>query len=302
MAEINLRRISYLIAVAEEGSVSKAAERLGMTQPALGRQVAELEKALGTPLVNRSNRGSALTLAGTGYVREVRPLLNRLDQANRKVTRNCDGTVRIAIGFVGSMSASQIPKIVSAYREAAPGVTLHLEESNNEGVLRNLHEGRIDIGFMALPIRDETLRMKLLYRESLLAVMPNDHPLACQETIPAELLAKQSLILCPRESAIAFYDSIRLHLAPSGQRLNVVQEVEGKQILAGLVRAGVGLSILPASFAHTFKDGLVHRPVVPAFPQAEMAAVWRSENASAIMPLVRVAYQCCSTARKSDTA
>lgn len=295
MAEIDLHRISILIAVAEEGSVSKAAERLGMTQPALGRQVAALEKALGTPLVNRSNRGSTLTVAASGYLREVRPLLDRLEQANRKLRRNSDAAIRIAIGFVGSMSVSQIPKIVSAYREVAPNVTLHLEESNNEGVLRSLHEGRIDLGLMALPVSDDTMRMKLLYRESIFAVMPEDHPLASLETIPSSLLAKEPLVLCPREAAPAFYDAIVLHLAPDGQRLNVVQEVEGKQVLAGLVKAGVGLSILPASFTQLLNDGLVHRQVDPDFPQAEMAAVWRPERAKAVLPLVTLAVRCCAS-------
>ena len=146
---MELRRLRYFLAVAEELSFTRAAVRLQMAQPPLSTQIQLLESELGVTLFDRSRRAITLTAAGLALVPEARRLLADAEQTARIVRHAADGTVgRLAVGFVPAAVNGVLPDILRRYRERYPGVALSLYERGPDDLMRQLHEHRIEAAFL----------------------------------------------------------------------------------------------------------------------------------------------------------
>src|SRR5689334_17478531 len=151
---MELRHLRYLLAVAEEGHVTRAAERLGIRQPPLSQQIRALERELDVQLFRRKPRGMELTPAGPAFVAEARAILARLDHAAEAARRTGHGEMgRIGLGFTSSASFHPlVPRAVRVFREARPLVALALEESGTSELAESLLAGRIDAAFVRSPV------------------------------------------------------------------------------------------------------------------------------------------------------
>jgi len=244
---MEIRHLRYFTAVAEQGSVARAARKLNIVQPALSRQIHDLEEQLGTPLFERSVRGVQLTAAGRQFLRDTHKLLADLDAARARALRaaaGLEGTLRIGI----SPNHTWHPLILQRLRRfqrAFPNVALMLESSLSAQQLTLIQEGRIDGGFIAL--RDtsdaELAGVKVLSSGLLLAV-PSHSPYARKPPLRLRDLKDEPCVWFPRERSPVYHDYLIYQCQRAGLSPRLVPIGADVATTLGLVAAGMGYSIV----------------------------------------------------------
>ncbi|MEX3959110.1 LysR family transcriptional regulator [Trinickia sp. EG282A] len=246
---MELRHLRYFIAVAENRSFRVAAERIHVTQPAITRQIQDLEAEVGVALFQRTTVGVMLTPAGELFLREVRVALSILTAATlsaKRVSAGLEGSLRI--GFVENSSwEGLVPDAFARYQAQAPDVHLELLPLNSPEQVESLLADRIDGGFIyrfeELPAEINTI--PLLHKGALLAVprqwgWPDDRPVRASE------LNDKPVIAFPRDTYPSYHDYLIQACREAGLTLNVVQEVTTEAAILSLVSAGIGAAIVNA--------------------------------------------------------
>src|SRR6516162_2420820 len=244
---MELRQLRYFVAVAEELHFRRAAERLHISQPPLSQQIRALEDELGFALLVRTRRRVELTPAGAAFLRDARAILAELEGAVATARRIDAGqTGRLRINFVGSALFSIVPGTVERFRRSRPGVEIELRERATVDQLRAVRAGAADVGLVRPPIEDDgELRVQTVLRERTVAALPAGHALAALTRVPLRRLAAEPLTIM------------------------------------GLVAAGTGVSLVPASVRRLALDGVAYRPVSGA-PRSELVAITRAGDDSAL--------------------
>jgi len=276
---IELRHLRYFIAVAEELHFGRAAERLHMAQPPLSQQIRQLEAELGFQLFHRTRRKVELTEAGHVFLEEARKVLHQMNlaiQTGRQASRGEAG--QLTIGFVSSAAYNVLPEVLRHFRNQAPGVTLELQELTTDQQITRLREGRLDLGFVRLPIEDPTFATITVLREPLVVALPAQHPLAALTQVPLGSLAPEAFILFPRPLAPGLYDQIISLCQGADFSPRVVQEAIQMQTIVSLVAAEIGIALVPQSLQNLQRTGVIYKPLLEPTPQAAIALIWRSLN------------------------
>ncbi|WP_323122021.1 LysR family transcriptional regulator [Burkholderia alba] len=257
---MELRQLRYFIAVAEEMNITRAAERLHMTQPPLSRQLQLIEEEIGLPLFERAARPLKLTEAGRVFYAQAKRLVDQADELAPLTRRLAQLSERIVIGFVPSALYGALPDVIRAFRERAPSIELALIEMFTLEQLGALKGGRIDVGFGRLRFDDEQLVREALIEEKLIAALPAGHPLA-DPGRPLALadLARETLIVYPSTPRPSFADQQLSALRDGGFAPAAVHEVRELQTALGLVAAQVGVSLVPESVDGVRVRGVVYR-------------------------------------------
>lgn len=282
---MEIRQLRYFVAVAEELHFRRAAARLHISQPPLSQQIRQLEEEMGCRLLARTRRRVELTAAGEAFLHDARTILGELDGAV-STARAIDAgqTGRLRINFVGSALLSIIPGVVQRFRAARPGIELELRERSTATQLSAVSAGVVDVGLVRPPIdEDPGLRAETVMRERTVVVMPVNHPLAAMRRVPLRRLAAEPFVLFPRAQAPGFHDLLINSVAATGAAPQVAQYAPEMLTIIGLVAAGIGLSLVPASLGRLGLEGVTYRAVTGA-PYAELAAITRAGDDS---PLVR---------------
>ena len=176
---MELRHLRYFVVVAEELHFRRAAERLHMSQPPLSQQIRQLEEEIGATLLLRNQRQVELTAAGQAFFIRAREILDAVEDAARQARRVQRGEVgRLAVGFVGSAMYSFVPELLRTFRDHAPDITLRLHELGTSEQLRQLEDGRLDVGFIRVPRARPELKIETVVEEPVVAALPDAHPLA----------------------------------------------------------------------------------------------------------------------------
>ncbi|BEH22269.1 LysR family transcriptional regulator [Burkholderia pseudomallei] len=257
---MELRQLRYFIAVAEEMNITRAAQRLHMTQPPLSRQLQLIEDEIGLPLFERGARPLKLTDAGRVLYAQARRVLEQANELAPLTRRLAQAAERIVIGFVPSTLYGALPEVIRAFREAAPAVELSLIEMFTLEQLGALKGGRIDIGFGRLRFDDDRLVREVLVEERLIAALPDGHPLAAPDaSISLADIAGQTLIVYPSTPRPSFADQQLSALRDGGLAPAAVHEVRELQTALGLVAAQVGVSLVPESVEGVRVKGVVYR-------------------------------------------
>ncbi|MBH9394627.1 LysR family transcriptional regulator [Pseudomonas aeruginosa] len=272
---MELRHLRYFIAVAEELHFGRAAERLGISQPPLSQQIQALEEEIGARLFERTNRRVELTDAGRLFLDESRQVLAQVDKAVLLARRAHLGELgELKIGFTSSAPfTSTIPSSIHAFRKAYPEVHLDLQEMSSRQVLRALLEESLQVGVIRPLALPDTVHSVELFREPLVAVLRADHPLAAgsEDGLAIAALAEEPFVFFPRSYGTGLYDQVIALTRQAGFSPRIAQEASEAMTIIGLVSAGLGVSILPASFRRTRGDGVVYRTL--GDPEAT-TAVW----------------------------
>lgn len=249
-----------------------------MTQPPLSRQIHLLEHALGVQLFERTSRTVRLTTAGQVFLIDARRLLNMADQAATTALRASKGeTGRITIGFVPGAGLDLVPKMVVEAQQVLPHIDVVLKEMVSVAQLEALDANTIDLGFMRpLPVR-QTLGSLTVDREPLLVALPANHPLASLTQIRLEDMHGVSFIMFTPTSGRYFYGLISGLFSASSVIPNYVQHLDLAHSILALVRAGLGVSIMPASSQLLRLDNVVFRPLWRDDVFAQTNMVWRSD-------------------------
>lgn len=275
---VRYRRLGYFVAVAEELSFTRAAARLHMAQPPLSQQIALLEKDLGAALFDRTRRTIRLTPAGAALLPEARRLLADLEDTERLVRRIGAGEVgRLAIGFVPSAMNGCLPGLLRDLRTRYPDLELVLREMAPDPLLRAVQDGRLDAGALYRPVSEPGLEQRVLSREPLLLALPERHPLAGAHEIGLADVRDDPFVLPEQHDVPGIHAAITAAFAEAGVAPRAAQRgVWLMQTVLGLVAAGIGLALVPASVRAVRREGVVLHPLRDSHQKLEMAAVWRA--------------------------
>lgn len=281
---MELRHLRYFVAVAEELHFGRAAVRLHMTQQPLSQQIRQLEVELGVQLFHRTKRRIQLTEPGKVFLAEARQLLLKAAQAVEVVRQVAQGeSGRLGVGFSGFATYSVLPKVLRIFRERFPRVELDLEEMTTSAQVQALQDGQIHLGLMIPPVHDATLVQELILQEPFVVVLPETHPLANQPSLALPALANESFILVSRHLEPGYYDQCISLFQHAGFSPKVVQKASQKQTILGLVSAGMGVSLAPASIRNIRRTGVVYTELNTSMSQVELAAVWRQDESSPVL-------------------
>lgn len=273
---IELRHLRYFIAVAEELHFGRAAARLRISQPPLSQQIQILEEQIGARLLARTNRSVNLTAAGQQFLSDARQILGQVDAAAARAARLHQGeTGELRIGFTSSAPfIKAVSDSLSRFRKRYPDVHLQMREVNTREQIAPLNEGELELGLMRNTRLPDTLHWTLILREPLLAMVHRDHPLASSRSISLTQLAQEPFVFFDPHVGTGLYDDIigllhRYNIVPY-----ITQEVGEAMTIIGLVSAGLGVSILPASFQRIRLSDVVWLPIDEPEAQSELWLVW----------------------------
>ncbi|MFG1623199.1 LysR family transcriptional regulator [Kribbella sp. NPDC049227] len=257
--DVDLRKLRYFVAVAEELHFGRAAERLHIAQPVLSRQIRAFEDELRVQLFVRTKRATELTPAGRQLLDDARPLLASAEAVRRRVTQAARGPKTFTVGFMPGIT---VTPAVRAFAAAHPEVEVEVIRTTWDDQVDVLHDGRVDVSIVRLPIDQQGLSVRPLFEEPRVAMLPSDHRLAGKPVIDITDLAGEHLLQEP--DAVPEWRDIALELRTGAPKpLPALRSVEEK---LEHVAAGTGISILPLSVATFY-----HRSDVAAVPVSDLA-------------------------------
>jgi LysR family hydrogen peroxide-inducible transcriptional activator len=276
---MEIHQLRYFVAVAETGSFTRAAEREGVTQPTLSEQIMRLEskgKGIGRRLFDRIGRKVILTDAGRLLLSHAQTILAAVGEAERAVQDSGEG-VRLRIGAIPTVAPFVLPRAVIRFRKEHPNVQLQLEEDLTERLIADLLAGELDVGLMALPIRDDRLHVEKLFTEPLVMALPAKHRLASRTDVKLADVMDEPFILL--DDVHCFGDQVLSFCHRGGVEPRVVCRGEQIVTLLAMVAAGQGVSVVPemaavADIART----CIYRPLGKPVPTRTLCAVWHKQR------------------------
>lgn len=285
---VDLRRLRYFVAVAEELHFGRAARRLNVSQPPLSVQIRQLEHEIGTSLLVRTQRRVELTTPGRVLLSEARRLIAQADAAVVRTQRAARGEVgHLAIGFVSTADYSLLPPLVRRFRARQPDIELALRELTGDRQLALLAAGELDLGLMITPPKVDGLNMRPIFREPLIAALPATHRLASRRRrIDARDLAGDGFILFPRVLAPSLHDLVIAVCQRAGFAPRIAQEAIQMQTILGLVAADLGVALVPACMANLRRPHVVYARLASPGVPVETVAVWRAEDRSPVLAVL----------------
>ncbi|MFJ4195140.1 LysR substrate-binding domain-containing protein [Pseudomonas sp. NPDC089534] len=286
---MELRHLRYFIAVAEELHFGRAAQSLGISQPPLSQQIQALEQEIGARLFERTNRRVELSEAGRLFLEEARLALAQVDKAADVARRAQLGELgELKIGFTSSAPFnSTIPQAIFSFRQRFAAVHLKLREMSSTMVADALLDESIEVGIMRpLAGLPDSLSVVELTREPLVAVLSAKHPLASgsEDGLFLSALALEPFVFFPRSYGSGLYAQLLSLARDAGFSPHFAQEAGEAMTIIGLVAAGLGVSVLPASFQRMRIDGVVYRPLLD--PTA-VSAVWLVQRKDQKSPMAK---------------
>lgn len=280
---MELRHIRYFIVVAEEKSFTKAALRLGISQPPLSMQIKNLEDEIGTELFYRSAQGVELTPAGEAFLLSVQPIQQRVNDAMQLAQQVANGeSGQLRLGFTGtSMLNLLLPKSIRLFQQHYPKIRLKLEEANSLVLMDRLLEDQLDIALVRPPEHVPAgLSLQLLMHEPMLAVLPSGHPLAHQTSIELNALKQDNFILSPPSISAGLFDAITNACRSHGFEPKIGQNAPQIVSIVSLVAANLGVSLVPDSTKQLGITGVKYLDIQPPKPMVSLALAYRKNTHS----------------------
>lgn len=279
------RLLTYFVAVAEELHFGRAAKRLNISQPPLSQQIIQLEEKIGVRLFSRTRRRVELTPAGEVLLEDARKILALSEEAVRRAVRAGKGEIgRLSVGYIGSANYSVLPDLIREFRKRLPEVELSLAELNTSQQIEALRDGRIHVGFMRPPrgIESKGLSFETVLKELLVAAIPVNHKLKSRTSVPLKMLAKEPFVMIPRSRGPGFFDQVIAMCQAEGFSPEIVLEASQFHTIIGMVAAGVGIAVVPASMQRSRMKGVAFREIENG-PETALTMAWSSENKSPVL-------------------
>ncbi|MBT1517189.1 LysR family transcriptional regulator [Bradyrhizobium sp. SRL28] len=262
---LELRHFRYFVAVAEEGHITRAAERLGMQQPPLSQRIRFIEDELGAQLFLRRARGVELTQAGRAFLETARSMLSQYEGAYETVRRAARGqTGRLCVGATPTSAFHPIvPLAIRSFRDEFPQVKLTLEERLPADLIKRLQEKSIDVAFLRAETFEETdLSVRPLLTEPMVVALPTGHRLArVNGAIALKDLARDAFIVFARQTGPAFFETTIAACREAGFSPTLGQEAPRVTSALNLVAAGLGVCVVPTSVMRMAMEGIVYHPL-----------------------------------------
>jgi DNA-binding transcriptional LysR family regulator len=281
---MELRHLRYFAAVAAEGSFSRASEKLHIAQPPLSRQIQQLEDELGARLFDRG-RPITLTESGRYFYQQVRQLLARVDEIKSMTRRIAMGSViQFRIVFAASILYESLPELIRRFRLTTPDVQMAMLEMNTLEQMGALKDGRIDVGFGRLRFGDAAITQKVVSQERLIAAIPTGHPLLeLKKALKLRHIAQEPLIIYPNAPRPSYADQVLSFYSDQGFEPVVAFEVGEMQTALGLVAAGGGICLVPASVRQLARDNVAYVDLDEPTLISPVIISYRSNDQSALL-------------------
>ena len=275
---MEMQQLRYVVAVARTGNFSRAAEHCHVSQPSLSQQIQKLEDELGERLFDRTKREAKLTPHGEAFLRRAVRILEEAEAATREASDAKDllrGT--LTVGVLPTIAPYLLPDVLTEFTEKYPGVEIIVQEDTTARLLKQVLAYETDLALVSLPISDERLELQALLTEELRLALPPGHPLTRKRIVKVEDLAGERLIVmkeghCLGDQVLRFCDrrDVRPQISFRSAQLETIQ---------ALVRAGLGLSLIPAMAAQSDRSDLPeYRSLQSPKPERRIVAVWPKQR------------------------
>ncbi|KQW22670.1 LysR family transcriptional regulator [Afipia sp. Root123D2] len=289
-------RMQYFLAVGETLSFRKAAEQIGIAQPALSRSIRQLEQQLGFALFERTTRRVTLTPAGETLYRDATEAMQRLTRAlthARKVAQGFSGT--IMVGYSTFAATGPMPDIIIEFRKQYPDAQVGLRLLASSEQATAFEEGTIDLGFIMSVVSTPPQKNIPISKERLIALVPARHPWARHRSISLETLVTAPIVIGTASRWRGFRSLVNDLIGTYGLSLNIAEEADDLPVLLQLVQSGFGCTILDASFVSTLPPGIKAVEIEDTAATLDIALAWRDGNLSPLAArFVAIAKEVCA--------
>ena len=259
---MELRHLRYFVAVGEALNFTKAAARLRVAQPALSRQVSDLEDELGVDLLKRTSHGVALTAEGKLFLVETRGILQRVDESVTKVRALARGEFgELQVGYLPPLDLEILPRALAAFQKTTPGVKVILHDLGSDELCNELRNGFLQLALMIQPSEESSagLEFEELRRYPFFVAMASGHPLSRLKTIPVETLAGQPLVALHRRNNSEYHRVLKKVFLPL--RPNIAAESDSINSLITEVGIGRTVAVVSQIFKQAIGKRLRYRPL-----------------------------------------
>lgn len=282
--QIELRHLTYFVALTKDLHFRRASEKLFITQPALSRQIQQLEQILDTPLFVRDKRNVSLTKSGQYLLDEATFLFNHIEFIKttiQSIQKGDEGEIRI--GFVGSAMQQVIPSLLKQIDNTSSGIHSVLTELTNQDQIDRIRNDELDIGFIRTMRLPEGLNKLDVLEETFSLVLPRDHPIAEETFIDVGELRNESFILFSSQYSHGYYDKILSIFEDQGFTPRVDHESVHANSIFRLVENGLGIGIVPSSLKHGFNLDIKFIDLDRIPQRTTLSAIWKEDSRNPIL-------------------
>ncbi|MFD5558372.1 LysR family transcriptional regulator [Streptomyces sp. NPDC127068] len=290
--DVDTRLLRYFAAVAAEGTLTRAAERLFVSQPALTKQIRQLEAQLGVTLFARSRAGMALTEPGRALLARVPALLADWDRAARETKRTAARAARVLrVGFVASAANEATQQIIASFARRRPGWRVDMRQAAWSNPTAGLAGSNVDAALLRLPFPcQDTLRVEVLFTEDRWVALPTAHPFATRDLIPFRDLWEEPFVAAPPETG-RWREYWLATDEREGSPVRIGAVVDQPDDWLSAIANGYGIALTPESSARFYvRPGITYRPVSGVSP-SQVAVAWAPVDDT--NPVVQDFVHCC---------
>ncbi|OZI71925.1 LysR family transcriptional regulator [Bordetella genomosp. 12] len=276
-AGLNLDHLRVLLDVMEQGSFSLAAERHGLSQPAVSQQVRQLERRFGLRLIERMGRRASATAAGQELAGHLRGILAAVDDADRAMQSLAAGvTGRVRLGTGATACTYLLPPLLASLRQRFPDLDVVVSVGNTADLLRDIEDNRLDVGLLTMPIRARTLLATPILEDEFVAIFPASGPAPAARLTPRLLTQRPLVLFEPGAQTRALVDG---WFGAAGLSARPTMELGSTEAMKEIVGAGLGCAVLPrmAVSGAGARPGLLTRPLQPRLGR-KLAMVTRRDK------------------------
>jgi LysR family hca operon transcriptional activator len=282
---VELRHLRYFVAVAEEGSLTVAAQkRLHTAQPSLSRQIHDLELELGVELLIRGPRGVELTAAGRVFLDHARVALLQVEAAGEAARRAAQpARTSFAIGFLTGYEMDWLPAVMGILRAELPSTEVIIRSQDSPDLAAGLIRGKIDLAFLRPEKQAPGLKFRLLRKDPLIVLMPRDHALTARNSIRPQDIAGQTFISVSPVRAPTAWTAIDDYIKRVGIALKPDHQAENLAMAISLVASTGGVCLLPLYAQNLLPETVVSRPIQGAPPMVDLVLGYNEANTSPLL-------------------
>jgi LysR family hydrogen peroxide-inducible transcriptional activator len=280
---MEIHQLTYFVAVAETGSFSRAAERCNIAQPSLSQQIQKLEQELGEPLFDRLTRRVVLTDAGRSLLPRATSILADLQDIKHSMNQIADSSSgMLTVGFIPTIAPFVLPKVIKRFSREFPLARLSVHEDLTEALVRELVDGKLDVGITSTPIHNKLIRTQELLTEPLLVASSKDHDIITRATILIKELDEFPFIALSEMHCLG--EQVQSFCYQQHLELKIVCHTSQLTTVQNCVALGLGISLVPKALAISDISGqVIYRSLVDAAPQRKIAATTHVERTQSFL-------------------
>ena len=280
---MEIHQLTYFIAVAETGSFTRAAERCNIAQPSLSQQILKLEQELGEPLFDRLPRRVVLTEAGRMLLPRANLILAELQDIKQGLNADMgNGRGVLSVGFIPTIAPFVLPRVIKRFGQDFPLATLTVTEDLTENLVRDIADGKLDVGITSLPIHNKLIRTQELLTEPLLVASPQEHDIVSHASLYVKELDDLPFIALSEVHCLG--EQVQSFCYREDLNLNIVCHTSQLSTVQNCVSTGLGVSLVPQALALSDKsEQIYYRALSDATPQRKIAAATHIERTQSFL-------------------